>query len=223
MNKPRLNPLRLGLGLAGALALACLNTAQAQLAKYQAETVGSDSFVRIDGTSTLHDWRVASRLVGGSIEIDPAFLDKPAAGKVNATARAIIPVRQLKSYEDDKLEKFYSTAMDNVMYDAMKEAQFRRIEYRLTEMTLKEAPKAATDPIVVDTVGELIIAGVTNKVTMPVTIERPAAGKLKFSGKTDVKMTSFGIKPPAPKIALGAIKTGDDVKLSFNWLTKKAE
>jgi hypothetical protein len=40
-----------------------------------------------------------------------------------------------------------------------------------------------------------------------------------------VKMTDFGIEPPAPKIALGAIKTSDDVKLTFEWITapKKAE
>jgi hypothetical protein len=32
-------------------------------------------------------------------------------------------------------------------------------------------------------------------------------------------MTDFKIEPPAPAIGLGLIKTGDDVKLSFEWLT----
>jgi hypothetical protein len=31
-------------------------------------------------------------------------------------------------------------------------------------------------------------------------------------------MTDFKIDPPAPKIALGMIKTGDDVKLIFEWM-----
>ena len=31
-------------------------------------------------------------------------------------------------------------------------------------------------------------------------------------------MTDFKIDPPAPKIALGLIKTGDDVKLIFEWM-----
>ena len=31
-------------------------------------------------------------------------------------------------------------------------------------------------------------------------------------------MTTFEVKPPAPKIALGMIKTGDDIKVSFEWL-----
>jgi hypothetical protein len=36
-------------------------------------------------------------------------------------------------------------------------------------------------------------------------------------------MTSFGIQPPAPKIALGLISTGDDVKLTFDWVTAKKD
>ena len=31
-------------------------------------------------------------------------------------------------------------------------------------------------------------------------------------------MTSYKVDPPAPKLALGLIKTGDDVKLVFEWV-----
>jgi hypothetical protein len=34
-----------------------------------------------------------------------------------------------------------------------------------------------------------------------------------------MKMTDFKIEPPAPKIALGAIKTGDEITISFEWMT----
>ena len=43
--------------------------------------------------------------------------------------------------------------------------------------------------------------------------------KLKTTGSTTVKMTDFGIQPPTPKFAGGLIKTGDDVKITFEWLT----
>ena len=42
-------------------------------------------------------------------------------------------------------------------------------------------------------------------------------GKLKVSGKTKLKMSQFGVVPPAPKIALGLITTGDEVSVEFNW------
>jgi hypothetical protein len=171
------------------------------------------SKMKIDGTSTIHDWTVESPLIGGYVEIDPAFnLESPKAGKVNARAAVLIPVRQLKSY---------ATAMDTVMYDAMKEKEHPRIQYWLSEMTLKEAPKTAGGPLVFDAAGELAVSGVTNKISMPVTLERLDKDKLKWTGTLTVKMTSFGIQPPAPKIALGAISTGDDVKLSWEWVTVK--
>ena len=67
------------------------------------------------------------------------------------------------------------------------------------------------------------MAGVTNQISMPVTMERQEGNKLLTKGSTTLKMTSFGMKPPAPKILLGMISTGDDVKVSFEWLTQKAE
>jgi hypothetical protein len=64
----------------------------------------------------------------------------------------------------------------------------------------------------------LTLAGVTNKLTMAVNVLPLGEGKLKISGTTALKMTDYKIDPPAPKIALGMIKTGDDVKLIFEWM-----
>src|SRR2546426_1754142 len=150
------------------------------------------SKMKIDGTSTIHDWTVESKLIGGYVEFDPAFdLENPKPGNVNARTSVRILIRQLKS---DK------TAMDNVMYDAMKQKEHPRIEYKLSEMTLKAAPKSRTDPVVFDTKGELTVSGVTNKISMPVTMQRVDQSKLKFSGSASVKMTSFGIQPPSPPL-----------------------
>jgi polyisoprenoid-binding protein YceI len=170
------------------------------------------SKMKIAGTSTVHDWTVESGIIAGSVEVDAAFPAEPDAkatpGKVNARVQTTLTVRSLKSG---------TKAMDDVMHEAMNMVAFPKIEYRLTEMTLK-AP--ATGPTLqFETKGELTLSGVTNKITMPVTMDRSEKGKLKFSGETTVKMTSFGIKPPAPSLGLGLIKTGDDVKLTFEWKT----
>lgn len=197
--------------LAATLALLSLATRAADdWIRYIAQPAGSQ--VRVDGTSTIHDWSVESKLIGGYIELDPAFnLDHPAPGKVNARVAVLIPVRQLKS---DK------TAMDTIMYESMKEKEHRRIDYRLTEITLKEAPKSPEAPLLFETKGDLIVAGVTNVIQMPVTMTRVEKDKLKFTGSTSVKMTSFGIQPPTK---LGLFSTGDDVKLTFEWLTTRQE
>ena len=178
--------------------------------RYDALPTGSKA--KVDGTSTIHDWTVESRLIAGHVEFDSGFnLDQPAPGKVSARCVVTIPVRQLKSD---------STKMDTVMYEHLKQKDFPRIEYRLTEMTLKEAPKSADAPFVFDSKGELSVAGVTNKVQMPVSMTRVGKDKLKFTGSTAVKMSSFSIQPPT---LIGILSTGDDVKINFEWLAAKKE
>src|ERR1051326_3191016 len=53
---------------------------------------------------------------------------------------------------------------------------------------------------------------------MPVLLLPLASDKLKITGRTSIKMTSFQIEPPAPKIALGMIETGDEVVITFSWM-----
>jgi polyisoprenoid-binding protein YceI len=66
--------------------------------------------------------------------------------------------------------------------------------------------------------GDLAVAGVTNKITMPVKVTPMPGNLVKISGTADIKMTQFKITPPAPALAGGLIKTGDDVKLMFDWM-----
>jgi polyisoprenoid-binding protein YceI len=86
-------------------------------------------------------------------------------------------------------------------------------------MTLKEKPSSPHGPYLFDTRGELTISGVTRTNAMVVAMEKLDANKWKFSGTNSMKMTDYGIKPPSPALALGLIKTGDDVTVSFEWVT----
>jgi hypothetical protein len=180
----------------------------------------SGSKMRIEGTSNIHDWQVESPFIGGKLEVGANFpLDPGQAatpGKVEAKGDVFVQVRSLKSVEKDG--KAYSDKMDEVMWEHMRETDNKRITYRLTELTLKEAAKAKDAPYVFEAKGDLAVAGVTNPITMTVNVLPLGDKKFKITGSTNLKMTSFKIDPPAPKIALGMIKTGDDVKLIFEWM-----
>jgi len=168
--------------------------------------------IKIDGDSTVHKWTVESQIIKGTMELG-FDLQNAQPGKVPAKVDVIIPVRSIRA--DKK-------AMTDIMHEALKIDTAPNIYYRLSELTLKEAPKSPNAPLVFDSKGELAVAGVTNKISMPVKMERIEGDKLKTSGSVPLKMTSFGMKPPAPKIALGLISTSDDVLVSFEWLTQKA-
>jgi RNA polymerase sigma factor (sigma-70 family) len=181
----------------------------------------SGSRVRIEGTSNIHDWQVESPFIGGFLEAGPGFPVAPdqtlEPGPVPAQAEVFIQVRSLKSVEKDG--RPYSDRMDEIMWDSLREQQNKRIRYRSIEMTFKGVTNRNEVPqYEFDSRGELTVAGITNEITMPVFVLPLGDGKLKISGGISLKMTSFQIDPPAPKIAVGLIKTGDDVRIQFEWV-----
>jgi polyisoprenoid-binding protein YceI len=203
-----------------ALCVAPLFHAGAQT-RYNTQPVGNS--VRVEGTSTAHDWEMQSTVIGGFLELGTGVtLDKAQASpagldgdKLPAKAHAIIPVSQLHSKADHLPE-----VMEGLMQKNMKASDFPRIEFTLKELTFK-APHTAGEPFTFDAVGDLLIAGVSKTVNFPVTIESLEGGKIKVSGTAAVKMTTYGVEPPAPNFGLGLMKCGDDVKILFDWTLKE--
>ena len=203
-----------------ALCLACVSHAGAQT-RFNTQPVGNS--VRIDGTSSAHDWEMEGTIIGGYLEFGPGVsLDKSQAtptglegDKLAAKVHAIIPVGTVHSKADHLPE-----VMDGLMKKAMKASDFPRIEYTLKELTFK-SPHSAGQAFTFDAAGELLIAGVTNKVSFPVTIDPIESGKLKITGTASLKMTSYGVDPPAPNFGLGLMKCGDDVKILFDWTLRE--
>lgn len=187
--------------------------------EYRARPGGSK--MAIDGTSTMHDWTAESRIVGGTVQARPSFVDDPTAvkpGEVDLKVNVFVPVRSLRSMRDGKP---YSSMMDDIMYEKLRMAEHPNIEYRLNRLTVKKAPESADAPVSLEAEGELVVGGVTRKITMPVTMKVLDAKRLEFAGSISVKMTDFEIDPPAPALAMGAIRTGDEVKLTFEWVVAR--
>lgn len=190
---------------------------------YQAPPLSSK--VLVQGDSSVHKWEMNGKIIAGTVEFAvPVNFDTNQTtltglkdGALPATVHAIIPVRSLKSEAEVKPEY-----MEGLMQQAMKETNFARIEYRITELTLKQ-PHAPGTPFEFDAKGELTIAGVTNKVDFPVTIAPAGAEKIEIKGEANLKMTAYGITPPAPNFGLGLMKCEDDIKIIIDWLLAKKQ
>ena len=184
------------------------------------DAVPGGAKVRIEGTSTVHDWQVESKIIGGYLEAGPNFPLEPGQevkpGPVEAKVDAFIPVRSLKSIEKDGSP--YSDKMNEVMYEHMKQTNSVKIAYRVTELVLKEPPKSKDLPYIFDSKGELVVAGVTNKISMPVNVTPLGGKKVKITGNTTAKMSDFKMEPPK---LIGLLTTGDDVKLFFEWTVQQ--
>src|SRR5690606_9507109 len=150
-------------------------------------------------------------LLSGTVTLPADFSARAASrqlepGKIECEASVVILSRSFKSSS--------GAAMDAVMQNTWDAKKYPRIEFKLKELVFKEF---TDEGMLFDATGDLTVHGQTKEIAMPVTIQQPNEESLKISGSTNVKMTDFGIQPPAPKVLLGAIKTGDDVKLIFEW------
>ena len=181
--------------IAGHIALLALATLSLQAADQKTTYAArSGSKMRIEGTSNVHDWQVEGSIIGGFMEVGPGFPAEPGQtavpGKIEAKAEAFISARSLRSIEKDG--RPYSDAMDGIMYEKLKASEdpatkkvpYPRIEYRLSELVLKESPKAKEGPYVFDTKGDLMVAGVSKTISMVVNVTPMADKKVKIAGTT---------------------------------------
>jgi len=206
----------------GTLLIAATVPATAQT-RYTSTPKGCD--VKVEGTSSLHDWEMEGSLVGGFLEfgagvqLDPsqATVGGISGDKVPATAHVIIPIRSIHSKADHLPD-----VMEHLMQDAMKEPQFPRIEFNLKEMAFK-GPHEAGKPFNFEVTGDMVISGATNAATFPITITQVDADNIQVSGTAPIHMPQYGITPPAPSFGLGLMKTGPDVKIIFDWSLHKKQ
>lgn len=174
--------------------------------------------VRMEGTSSIHDWYAESAIIRGSFEVEPEFLTDKSLKSVkslttkelNPRAEIAIPVRTLKSSSGQK--------MDEIMQEAMNAKEHKDIVFKLKEMVLTGEPDTAGNARF-ETVGDLTVAGKTLPCKLEVALQRLEGERFKFSGETKLKMTDFGITPPSPNIpGMSRITTGDEVTIKFEWL-----
>jgi polyisoprenoid-binding protein YceI len=161
------------------------------------------SLVRIEGTSTLHEWTMEGTTINGSIAAPPIEQWASDASNVAVT----IPVTSIKSEH---------TKMDKLMAEALKAEANPTIRYELTNAKLTESSPA----LQLETRGKLTIAGVTRDVAMQVNGTREPGGTYVLTGQLPIRMSDYGIKPPTAM--MGAIKTGNDVKVTFRWAVQPA-
>jgi polyisoprenoid-binding protein YceI len=200
--------------ISGALLAAPLRAQEVPF--YRASPLGNK--VRIDGSSNIHDWIMNGSIIGGTFELPPGVeLDSAQVDitglqgeKLDAKAEVSIPVNSMQSGTD---------GMDSVMQQAMDAKDYPRIVFHLTELKFK-GPHTPNTPFQFDAKGELSLNGVTNKITMPVTIENTDKKKLKISGSVPLKMTDFKVPPP---VKLGLFTTVEAVKITFEWVVTRHE
>jgi hypothetical protein len=175
------------------------------------------SKVSIKGGNDIHEFDIQGKEIQGEAEFIAGFPATATPGKTRARIEGFIPVRSLH---------YGPTVMDKSLYYHLKEGAHPRILFRFSDLSFKETPRTNGASFRFDAQGELAVAGVTNRISMPIELLMLADNKLKLTGSLPLKMSDFGIEPPQLKIAksearLNYVKYRDQVEVSIEWLLRQ--
>lgn len=174
------------------LLVASAATLGAQNAKVN---LAATSSIRVEGTSNVHAWHLATSTFTSDIELAAPV---SAGSKVEAVTLSI-PVTSLKSGKG---------GLDKNTYKALNADQYPTINFRLTSY----ASEAKDGVFAAKVGGMLTVSGVEKAVTLDATLSGEP-GALQAVGSTKFRMTDFGIKPVTA--LMGTIRTGDEVTIKF--------
>ena len=162
--------------------------------KYHAQTID----IKVNGTSTLHDWEMTSN----KGTIDASILlskDKLSFSTLSFT----IPAESLKSGHG---------MMDKNTYKAINTSKNPNIIFVLSNSTVTNM---GDNKYQLKGIGKLTIAGKTLETDLIATLKyNPADKSFNCIGTKKFNMSAYGVKPPV--VMMGAIKTGDAISISYN-------
>jgi len=162
-------------------------------------------YLVVRGSSNLHDWESKANEVRANGIIT---LDASGALKSIQSLYVEIPVKTIKSPK--------GSIMDNKTYDALKADAFPNITFKLEKVT---SLGKRGDNYDVNAVGNLSIAGSTQKIDLYAQGKLDGAGGITFIGSKKLKMTDYNIKPPTA--LMGTLTTGNDVEIAFQVTLKQ--
>jgi polyisoprenoid-binding protein YceI len=164
------------------------------------KVVPKESKIGVEGTSTIHDWDMATSAINGSA----SFVTEGDQLEISGT-KISLKTTDLKSD---------NTGLDDKAHEALKAKKHPNITFSQSDkVTLKTTGNAFKGTVR----GQLTIAGETKTVSIPIS-GSVVQNTLKVSGKVSLKMTQFGMEPP--RAMLGTIRAGDDITVNFEVVLK---
>ena len=178
--------------ITAAAMVATATVAGAQMSMPRNLTLGKESRVWLEGTSTVRSYKCTATkfdmAVSAETEESPSEMVKSAS--------LVVPVAQLECG---------NKTMNEHMRKALKAEANPQITWKMTSYQVQGAN------VVIN--GKLTIAGKENAIELRGT-GSAENGTIRFKGSKQFKMTEYGVKPPS--LMLGTMKVGDPVTVSFD-------
>lgn len=178
---------------------------------------GPQSRLRVEGTcgSGSEQWQAETHLIGGFLEIDVDALQSPRRGGVWARAEAFVMVRSIKTV--DTAGNPCSDKLDAAWCEALRVSESPKIIFYLSGLELREPAAKPGAAHTFQARGDLVMVGITNRISLPVRILPLEGGRLVVSGATSVDWVSEAVDPFAVSTAIGTFTPDRKVTVKFEW------
>lgn len=100
--------------------------------------------------------------------------------------------------------------------DLLDVTRFPTITFRSTAITAKAAGEGIYEATIA---GELVLHGVTRRMTIPARVELAAAGTLVAKGRTTLRQTDFSLEPTS---VAGVVKVKNEVVIEYEFVANEA-
>jgi polyisoprenoid-binding protein YceI len=169
-------------------------------------TLEPQSRIWVAGTSTVRSFQCKATEIDAAVQAtSPAAATAVMAGdKAVTSVQITIPAARLDCANG---------TMNEHMLKAIKAKENPTITFRLSTYELAKAAEGMT----VTLTGDLTLGGTQKPVTVTATAE-DADGMLHVTGKYQLRMTEFGLKPPS--LMMGTMKVNEKVDVNFDLFLK---
>ncbi|OFX84267.1 MAG: hypothetical protein A2W99_00665 [Bacteroidetes bacterium GWF2_33_16] len=181
------------------LLTAMILIASAVIAQKKYSLDEANSKLTIEGTSSVHDWSMNSTIFSGTVLFE---------------TEENIPTSILDIKFSSKADKILSdnSIMDSKTHKALKAETHPDITFIFKSV---KSYKKLKDAFSGEITGILSIAGKSKNITLSFSGKVHPSGAVNVKGVVPLKMTDFGVNPPTAM--LGALKTGDDIKINYDF------
>lgn len=163
--------------------------------------ISPESKVWVEGTSTIHDWTCGATEIKGTVELTFGTDMAPAV----SAAQVTVPIKKMDCD---------NSTMDRKLQKALKMKDTPNLLFEFESATTQDA--AVADSFEVATLGYMMIAGQTRRITVTQYLTERVDGTIIFRGSFPVSMKDYGVKPPTA--LLGTIRTGNEVTVFFKFV-----
>jgi len=173
---------------------------------FEGLTLTPDSRIWVEGTSTVRDFKCTSKSLQASVDA--------SADAVRALLGGNKAVKSVQFAVPTKTLDCGNGTMNGHMLEALKEKEHGEITFRLVSYDLASADSGAKGTLN----GVLNINGTDQTIALPVALVAGAGGVLRVTGKYELNMKDYGVKPPS--LMLGTMKVREKVTVNFDLLLK---